>query len=343
MKRVLITGASGYIGKHITLDLLNSGYTVRASVRSDKKAEEVRKAIAAHVKSEIDLSTQLSFVVLDLESDAGWQDALRGMDVLMHTASPFPIASPKDENDLIKPAVGGTLRALKAAHEMGVKRVVLTSSTAAVAGTDLPAGKTAFDETVWSDVNHPAGSVAYTKSKTLAEQAAWNYIKTEAPEIELTTINPVLVLGAPLDSNFASSVSLIERVLKAKDPMLPDLHMQIVDVKDIARMHVNAIDMDAAKRERFIGNSGSMSFVEIAKTLKAAHPERKIKTLQAPNFLVRILALFDKEIKAALPSLGDTTQVSSAKAQSVLGINFIPAKQSVLETADYLVSNNLVK
>ena len=178
MTKVLITGASGYIGKHITLQLLNQGYEVRASVRKLSKADEVRNAVKPHLIDSSNLDTRLTFVELDLEKDAGWDVALSGIDVLMHTASPFPIASPKDENDLIRPAVDGTLRALKAAKKAGVKRVILTSSNASVYGRDLPAGKTEYDETMWTDVTHPIGRQAYTKSKTLAEQAAWDFVKT---------------------------------------------------------------------------------------------------------------------------------------------------------------------
>ncbi len=247
MTTVLLTGASGYIGKHITLQLLTAGYTVRASVRSGAKADEVRAAMTAHLPAGFDLASKLSFVELDLESDSGWDAAIKGVDVLVHSASPFPIAQPKDEDDLVRPAVEGTLRAMKAAHSAGVKRVVLTSSVAAIYGTDLPTGKTEFDETVWSDPNHIIGRVAYTKSKTLAEKAAWDYIAANAPEIELTTVNPVLVAGAPLDAHFGASVSVVERVLNGVDPLLPDISFSIVDVKDVAAMHVKAISTDAAK------------------------------------------------------------------------------------------------
>ncbi|MFM6940747.1 MAG: SDR family oxidoreductase [Candidatus Planktophila sp.] len=335
--KVLITGASGYIGKHIALQLLNDGFEVRASVRNLSKASEVRNAVLPLLQSEDKLDSRLTFVELDLEKDSGWREALVGVDALLHTASPFPIASPKNEDELIIPAVQGTLRALKAAHDAGVNRVVLTSSIAAIYGSDLPAGKSAFDESIYSDVTHPVGRQAYTKSKTLAEAAAWEYVETTAPEIQLTTINPVLVLGAPLDKNFGSSVSIIERILKGSDPMLPDLSFSIVHVKDVAKMHILALKNDAAIGQRIIASASAMSFVDIAKLLKVTFSMRKIKTLQAPNFIIRVLSFFDTDIKAVLPLLGDRTPVDSSKAKSLLGINFISAEETVIETAEFLI------
>ncbi len=343
MTKVLITGASGYIGKHITLQLLNQGYEVRASVRKLSKADEVRNAVKPHLIDSSNLDTRLTFVELDLEKDAGWDVALSGIDVLMHTASPFPIASPKDENDLIRPAVDGTLRALKAAKKAGVKRVILTSSNASVYGRDLPAGKTEYDETMWTDVTHPIGRQAYTKSKTLAEQAAWDFVKTQAPEIALTTINPVLVLGAPLDSNFGSSISVVERILKGKDPMLPDLKFGIVDVRDVAQMHVQAIKVDATKGERILAASETISFVGIAKFLKSMYPTCKAKSAQAPTFLIKFLSLFDGEIKSVLPLLGKPMITSNQKAQRLLGMKFIPVEVSLRESADYLIKNGFIR
>ena len=343
MTTVLLTGSSGYIGKHITLQLLNQGYNVRASVRSLAKSEEVRSAVIPHLLDSSNLESRLTFVELDLEKDSGWEVALKGADVLMHTASPFPLVSPKDENELIRPAVEGTLRALRAAKNAGVKRVILTSSVAAIYGCELPSGALAYDETMWTDVEHPVGRVAYTKSKTLAEQAAWNFIRNDAPEISLTTINPVLVLGAPLDKNFGSSISLVERVLKGSDPMLPDLKFAIVDVRDVAKMHVDAIKNENTKGERILSSSETRSFVEIAKFLKGRYPKSKVKSAQAPTFIVRLLSLFDGSIKPILPQLGKPMNVSGAKAQRLLNINFIPVEVTLQESADFLIKNGFVK
>lgn len=343
MTKVLLTGASGYIGKHIALQLLQAGYDVVASVRTTAKAEEVRAAVKAHLPAKFDLVNKLTFMELDLEKDEGWDQALQGIDVLMHTASPFPIASPKDENDLIRPAVEGTLRALRSAHKVGVSRVILTSSVAAVDGNTMPPGKTALDESMWTDVNHPLGSAAYTKSKTLAERAAWDFIAESAPEIELTTINPVLVIGAPLDKNFGSSVSIIERILKASDPVLPDVSMSIVDVRNVAEMHVKAIKAKASKNERFLASADTLSFIGMAQIIKRAYPNRKVNTGKAPNFLIRLLALFDGDIKRVVPLLGLRTLVDNTKAKNLLKIDFIPAEESILETAEYLITNGFVK
>jgi len=343
MQTVLLTGASGYIGKHIALQLLNQGFAVRASVRNLSRAAEVREAVLPHLIDKSKLDSRLTFVELDLEKDTGWDSALSGVDVLMHTASPFPIASPKNEDDLIRPAVEGTLRALRAAKSARVHRVILTSSMAAVYGRDLPAGKSEYDETLWTDVSHPVGRVAYTKSKTLAEKAAWDFVKNSAPEIELTTINPVLVLGAPLDKNFGSSISVVERILKGKDPMLPDLKFSIVDVKDVAMMHVAAIKSDSTKGERILAASETYSFVQIAKYLKSIYPKSKVKPIQAPSLLIKFLALFDGEIKAVLPLLGKPMNISSAKAKKLFGISFIPVQVSLRESAEYLVKNGYIK
>lgn len=336
-KTVLLTGASGYIGKHITLELLNQGFQVRASVRNLNRSQEVRDAVAPYLSPGIDQAKLLTFVELDLEKDSGWSQALAGVDVLMHTASPFPIASPKDESELIRPAVEGTLRALRAAHGAGVKRVILTSSIAAIYGFDLVSDNDEFHEGMWTDVDKPIGRVAYTKSKTLAEKAAWDLIKSETKELKLTTINPVLVVGAPLDNSYGSSISVVERVLAGKDPMLPDLRFGIVDVKDVAKMHVSAITADISVGERVIACSETLSFIDIAKILKTAYPKSKVKTGKAPTLLIKVLAKFDKDIQAVLPLLGKPMKISNAKAQSLFGVRFVPAAVSVLSTAEFLV------
>lgn len=334
-KKIMVTGASGYIGKHIVLQLLEAGYNVRGSVRSAKRGEEVRDAVSAHLKDAKDLDKRLEFVELDLTSDKGWDTALKGVDVLLHTASPFPLATPRDENELIRPAVDGTLRALKAAKAAGVTRVVLTSSSAAIYyGSNMVQGSVRTEED-WSDVNAKACGV-YSKSKTLAERAAWDFV-AENPQINLTTINPVLVTGPALDRRYGSSLELVERVLGGKDPMLPALKMDVVDVRDIAAMHVKSIDTKEASGKRFIGASESLWFYEIGQYLKSVYPNRKIATRRAPNFLISLMSLFDGTVKQVIPLLGVDVKVSSAQAQEILGIKFMPARESLKETAEYLL------
>ena len=337
MTSVFLSGASGYIGKHITLQLLNQGYTVRASVRSSAKADEVIAAVKPHLVDAAAINA-LSIVELDLLSDTGWTEALQGMDVLMHTASPFSIDKVKDENVLIRPAVDGTLRALRAAHAAGVKRVILTSSVAAIQGVELEQGATDYDETNWTDVSTALGRDPYTKSKTLAEKAAWDYIASEAPEIALTTINPSMVLGAPLDRNYGTSVSVLERILDAKDPAMPDLAFSIVDVQDVAMMHVKSIDMKAAEGQRYIAASNAITFIEIAKILKKTFPNKKIVTRKAPKLLMYVLALFDGQIKSILPMLGKPVRINSKKAQAAFAFDFIDVEKSIVETGTFLMA-----
>ena len=340
MQTVLLTGASGYIAKHIAVQLLNGGYAVRGSLRNLTRADEVRAAVLPHLT--LPLDDRLSFVALDLEQDAGWAAALTGVDVLMHTASPFPLAQPKNPTDLIRPAVQGALRALNAAKAAGVMRVVLTSSSAAVAGGPLPPGKTAFDEADWTNPNAP-GTSAYTQSKTLAERAAWDFVRDVAPQMQLTTINPVLVVGPPLDAHFGTSVSIIERLLKASDPMIPHFGFATVDVRDVALAHVLALTTPGTASKRYIAADQFLWFTDIAKILKTNFPSRKIVTRRAPNFVVRILGLFDKSIAGIVPMLGRKDEVSGARAQAELGLKFRDVRRSVVETAQFLIDQKLVK
>lgn len=341
MPTALITGSSGYIAKHTVQRFLNAGYHVRGSVRRLDRGEEVRAAVRPGLHADVDLDAALEFVALDLGSDDGWNEALEGVDVLVHTASPFPIAQPDDEDELIRPAVDGTLRALRAAHANGVNRVILTSSSAAIC-SGLPArpGGT-FSEDDWSDVNYP-GISAYAKSKTLAERAAWEFVEKESPDLQLTTINPVFVLGAPLDENYGSSINVIERIVGAKDPAVPRVGFSVVDVGDIAEMHVRAAQRPETAGERIAGAARGMWFLDIAKVVKAAYPDRKIVTRKAPKPLIWVLARFDPEIKAILPSLGRMDEVDNSKAKTLLGMDFTDPVESVRTSAAYVIDNNRV-
>ncbi len=339
LKTVFVTGASGYIGKHIVLQLLNAGYAVKGSVRSNAKADEVRAAIKAHTTDDKILD-KLELVELNLMSDEGWDTALSGADVLFHTASPFPLASPKNEDDLIKPAVDGTLRALKAAKAIGISRVVLTSSSVAIMGAQLPSDRTAYTESDWSDIERP-NVAAYEKSKVLAERAAWAFVE-ENPEIALTTINPVLVLGPALDEHFGASLSIVQRVLSGKDPAMPKLQFPIVHVEDIAKMHVAAMEKPASIGQRFIGSSDTMWFMDIAKALKAKLPNYKISLRLAPTWLMRIIGIWDKAVRGIIPDLGKEIRIDNTAAREVLGIDFVSANDTVIASGVFLDENDYV-
>lgn len=340
-RTVLLTGASGYIAKHIALQLLEAGYHVRGSVRDLSRGAEVRDAVGAHLGDASDLETRLTFLALDLTSDDGWSAAMTGVDVLMHTASPFPLTPPKNEDDLIRPAVDGALRALRAAHAAGIKRVVFTSSTAAISGSALPAGDVSFDETNWTDPADPAAG-AYVRSKTLAEQAAWDFVRVEAPDMQLTTINPGFVLGAPLDAQFGTSMAVIHRLLRGKDPMLPDIGFSTVDVLDVAELHVKVIDEPETAGQRIMAVDRFLSFAEIAQAIKSAYPDRKIPTRVAPHFAIRFLGLFDPAIKSIIPSLGRVDKTDNTRARTTLGRGMRQAPKAAVSTAKYLIDNKLV-
>ena len=340
-KTVLLTGASGYIAKHICLQLLDAGYHVRGSVRGLQRGAEVTAAVRPYLTDASNLDERLTFVALDLSSDDGWEAAMDGIDVLMHTASPHPFVQPKNEDDVIRPAVDGTLRALRAAHATGITRVVLTSSTAAISGSGLPAGDTAYDETNWTDPRDP-DTAPYVRSKTLAEKAAWDFVSADAPDMQLTVINPGFVLGAPLDNNYGTSIAAIERLLGGKDPMLPNMGFNTVDVRDVAEAHVVAIDNPKTHGQRIMMVDQFLTFKDIALAIKAAQPKCKIATRVAPDFVIRFLGLFDPAIKSIVPSLGRIEKTDNTRARETLGRGLRQARKAAAATATYLIDNKLV-
>lgn len=337
MDTILLTGISGFLAKHCAVKLLNAGYAVRGSVRRLDRVDEVRTAIRPYLSDQAALE-RLTFVALDLTQDAGWGEALKDVAALMHTASPFPITQPKNPDDLIRPAVDGTLRALRASKAAGVKRVVLTSSTVAVlGGHDLRVR----DEADWFDADGP-GASPYARSKTLAERGAWAFVKDEAPDMALTVINPGFIVGPPLDSNFGSSIGVIRRFLRGKDPMLPAVGFPIVDVRDVAEMHLRALQRPATAGRRYLAVAGSMWMYDMGRILKAAYPDRRIPTRIAPKFVLRILALFDSEIRAVLPEVGKMEQVSNVRAIAEMGMQFIAPEDALRAAAKALVDQKMV-
>jgi len=329
--KLFVTGASGFIAKHIVLQALNNGHSVTGSVRNMARAEEISAAISPHL-TQFRSIENLSFVELDLTRDDGWQEALAGHDALIHTASPFPIETPKNADDLIIPARDGTRRALTSAADAGVTRVVLTSSCVAI--WDGPPRDYETTELDWTDPTLPNVS-PYSQSKTLAERLAWQIAEDRG--LALTTINPSMVLGPPLDRHYGASVGLVKRLMSGKDPMNIDTAMGFVDVRDVAKMHVITAEDPSTTGERFIANGGTLSFNELAGILKATYPDRKIPTKIAPRWLLRMLAIFDPQIRAAIPMLGNNLRASHEKARIRLGVTFVTPEDALLSSAATLV------
>jgi dihydroflavonol-4-reductase len=340
MSSILVTGGSGFVGGHVILQLLDAGHDVRTTVRSLTKEPAVRDTLAHAGARNLD---RLTFVAADLNQDAGWAEAVAGCDYVQHVASPFPLAQPKDENDLIRPAVDGTLRVLRAARDAGVKRVVVTSSYAAI-GYGHGKGEKVFTEEDWTDLEGP-GVQAYQKSKTLAERAAWDFIEREGGAMELSVVNPVGIFGPALNEDLSSSIELLRQMLLGKVPGAPRLYFGAVDVRDVAGLQVKAMTAPAARNQRFLAVAGKVvSAHEVSEMLQRGLGEKaaKAKLRKLPDWLVRIVALFNPLAREALPRLGIKGEASNAKAREVLGWQFRSNEEAIVASGESLVRLGIV-
>jgi dihydroflavonol-4-reductase len=335
---VLVTGGSGFVGSHCILQLLGAGYRVRTTVRSAKREADVRRLLATGGAPD----AQIEFAIADLSDDGGWSEAVSGCTYVLHVASPFPNAAPAHEDELIIPARDGALRVLRAARGAGVRRVVLTSSFAAIGyGHELDGPRT-FSEEDWSDA---AGELsAYAKSKTLAERAAWDFAEDGAPE--LAVINPTAIFGPVLGADYSTSIDLVKRLLDGAMPGAPQLRYGVVDVRDLADLHIRAMVDPAARGERFIGVSGDfISVHEMALTLKQrmGADAGRVPTRVLPNWLVRLASLRVAALKPLVPELGKRRNASNEKAKRLLGWAPRPAADAIVATGESLVALGLVK
>lgn len=317
MAQVLVTGGSGFIASHCILRLLADGHRVRTTVRSLAREAEVRAMLKA---GGADPGDALSFTAADLMQDGGWAQAASGCEYVLHVASPLPVGIPKDENDIIGPARAGTLRVLRAAREAGVKRVVLTSSFAAVGYGHGPMDRP-FDERDWTDPAAPRLS-AYTKSKTLAEKDAWEFIRGEGKSLELATVNPVAVFGPVLGPDYSASIELLKTLVAGSLPGCPRLWFGVVDVRDVADLHVRAMTHPQAPGERFLCVAGDfLSVRDMALLLKArlGDTARRVPTRELPDWLARVGLLLNPKGRAYLPEIGKRKNATAEKAKRMLG------------------------
>ncbi len=336
---VLVTGASGFVAMHCILELLKAGRRVRGTVRSRSRGKHVEEVLKKYVSTD-----KLELVEADLSRDAGWDAAVQGCARVMHVASPVPVEAPRHPDDVIVPAREGTLRVLRAAVMAGVRRVVLTSSTSAVLYGHPRDGSRTYDESDWSLLTDEVGP--YERSKTLAERAAWEYVDSlvEPQRLELVAINPGVVLGPVLDADFSISGEVIRKLMTRELPGCPDLGWGLVDVRDVADVHILALHHPEAAGKRFILASEHTPLREIAMILKR-HLEPKgyrIPTRRIPDFVLKFVALFDKTAALTVPELGKRQDVSSDRARNLLGFEPRSVERMVTDMADSMISCGVV-
>jgi len=335
---VLVTGGSGFVGAHVIVALLEAGYPVRTTLRSLDKEQLVRDMVR---QGGVEGGTALSFCRADLLDDHGWPEACEGCRYVMHVASPMAVSA--DPEELIRPAVDGVERVLAAARDAGVQRVVFTSTCGAVyyghALRDEP-----FDETDWTNLDSDDMS-AYVRSKALAERAAWDFMEREGGTLELTVINPSGIFGPALGPDYSGSLDLIRNLLSGSMPACPDLYFGVVDVRDVADLHVMAMAAPEAAGERYIATQGgAVSMVEIAGVLRRRLGDRarKVPKRRLPNFVVRFMARSNPQMRALLPLLGKVRSATSAKAQRVFDWRPRSWEDAVTATAESLLDLGLV-
>nr|WP_310525083.1 NAD-dependent epimerase/dehydratase family protein [Polymorphobacter sp.] len=332
---VLVTGASGYIAGFAIKQLLSEGWTVRGTIRSLARAEDVRTTLSA---------PHLQLFAADLTNDAGWAQAAAGADFMLHIASPIPLAEPKNPDDLIIPARDGALRALRAARDAGLKRVVMTSSTAAICYGSNRGNDKVFTEADWSNLDSP-DSYAYIQSKTVAERAARDFIAREGGALEFCTINPSAVLGPVLGKDFSASLQVVKKLMDGALPGLPRLGFPIVDARDIADLHIRAMVAPNMHGERFLGSGEFLWLKDIAEILKfrLGAQAKRVPTRALPDFLLKAAALFDPTVRMVVPELGRARRCDASHAKTVLGWQTRPASESITDCAQSLLAAGLIK
>ena len=337
---VLVTGASGFVAIHSIIQLLQQGYKVRGTLRTMAREQELRETLSKYV----DANDKLEFFEADLSQDAGWEHAVDGCDRVFHIASPFPLLEPEHEDELIKPAVEGTLRVLRSAHAAGVKRVVLVSSNAAISAGHNGENRS-FTEDDWSYVDKPIG--AYSRSKTLAERAAWDFIRgvENTRHMELVTINPPFILGPIPNKDFPTSGEMTRTFMRGEVPGVAKLKVGIVDVRDVASALILAMTTPEAANERIACPAATLWIKEVADILHEEYSARGYKNiprLVLPVFLVRFLALFDKRIALVVPTLSWDFDLSNEKAKRILKWSPRPKEEAILSMAESLIEQGFV-
>ena len=332
---VLVTGGSGYIAGFIIRQLIEQGWTVNTTIRNLQREAEVRGWLGVD-------NSRFHFFAADLENDAGWAEAVAGCSHVAHVASPLPATKPKSDDELIIPAREGALRALRFARDAGVQRVVMTSSVAAISYGHP--GQTRFTEADWTDVSSPQ-AYAYVKSKTIAERAARDWMAAEGGAMEFCTVNPSLVLGPLFTADFSTSLEAIKKLLEGSVPGLPPLGFGLVDVRDVADMHVRLLTEPGMNGERFIASGPFIWMEDIARILREhlGADARKVPTRKLPAWLVRIVASFDPVLSQVKAEIGNVRENDASHAKAVLGWETRPATESIVDCARDMVRLGVVK
>jgi nucleoside-diphosphate-sugar epimerase len=332
---VLVTGLSGFIGSHVTAKLLEKGFAVRGTVRSESKGEKIVEALAANGFD----TSNLELVEADLEKDAGWPEAVKGCRYIQHIASPFPLEAPSDREALVPAARAGAQRVLEHGFSSGVEHIVMTSSLESMMGQPGRKNKMIIKEDDWSDPDWKP-LTAYPVSKTRAELSAWAYAKAQGIEEKLTTVCPGLVLGPDTYHNGGASLGLLKAMLEGEFPMTPKIAFPIVDIRDCASIHVAAMTAKSTGGRRLMAAGKTYWLSEVADILREAYPKaKKLPKSEMPNFMVKLVALFDDRVKSVLPDLGIFHEADAAYVTSLTGVVPRPSKEAILRAAESLIEH----
>ena len=339
-KKVLLTGVTGFLGSHTTIQLLEKGYEVIGTLRDMKRAGAILKIIEKHTS----ITENLHFAEADLRDKDIWKSLTKDIDYVQHIASPFPRKLPKNDDELVKPAKEGVLNILNAASKNKVKRVVITSSIASVVYGKAKGNRNkTFNESDWTDETNKNDTTPYFRSKVIAEKAAWDFIKNDNSGLELATVMPGAILGPVLENDFGTSANIVIKLLDGSSPAIPDLYFDIVDVRSVADLLIKAMETPKAKDNRFLATTEMLSMKQIAAILKEEFPDKKIPKREIPDFMVRLFSNFDTTLKPVIVDLGYQRRTDNTKSKTELGWQPISAKEAILACAKSIYENKIIQ